>query len=198
LDRKEVIANIMTANNGILVASAVRTAGIDNKELQKLENEGFLERIARGLYISPADMADEYFLAQHKCGKGVFSHETALYFHNLCDRTPLQLMITIPSGYNTKLLKEKDAYRFFYCKPELHAIGITSMKSPFGNDVRVYDKERTLCDCIKKKNSLDFDLVVSAIKRYMEEKGADFAKLLSYAEMFKIRDIVRQYMEALC
>ncbi|MDR1042333.1 MAG: type IV toxin-antitoxin system AbiEi family antitoxin domain-containing protein [Clostridiales Family XIII bacterium] len=197
MEMKDAIAEILKSNNGVLKASGARLAGIDNKELQRLTDAGLFERVSRGLYISPSDMADEYLVAQYKCGKGVYSHETALYFHNLCDRTPMQLMITIPSGYNTTLLKDKLSYRFFYCKPDIHPIGVGTVLSPHGNELRVYDKERTLCDCIKKKDSLDSDLVLSAVKQYMRESGNDFAKLLSYAEILKIRDKVRQYMEVL-
>ncbi len=194
---KKAIAEILKSNNGILKASDARLVGIDNKELQRLADVGLLERISRGLYISPADMVDEYLVAQYKCGKGVYSHETALFFHGLSDRTPLQLMMTIPSGYNTTLLKDKTAYRFFYCKPNIHSLGISTVLSPYGNEIRVYDKERTICDCIKRKDSLDSDLVLTAVKRYMREHGNNFAKLLSYAEILKIRDTVRQYMEVL-
>jgi hypothetical protein len=120
-----------------------------------------------------------------------------LFFHGLSDRTPLQLMMTIPSGYNTTLLRDKNTYRFFYGKPDIHSIGISRILSPYGNELRVYDKERTLCDCIKKKTVLDSDLVLTAVKQYMRENGTDFAKLLSYAELLKIRDTVKQYMEVL-
>jgi hypothetical protein len=106
-------------------------------------------------------------------------------------------MMTIPSGYNTRLLKDKNSYRFFYCKPDVHSLGITTLLSPHGNALLVYDRERTLCDCIKKKGSLDSDLVLTALKQYMGESGADLAKLLSYAEILKIRGTVRQYMEVL-
>lgn len=197
MELNDTIDGILKSKNGILKASDARLAGIDNKELQRLTEAGLLERISRGLYISASDMVDDYLVAQYKCGKGVYSHETALFFHGLSDRTPLQLMMTIPSGYNTTLLKDRNAYRFFYCKSEIHAIGITTVQSPQGNDLRVYDKERTLCDCIKRKICLDSDLVLSAVKQYMRENGTDFAQLLSYAETLKIRDIVRQYMEVL-
>jgi len=197
MEMKNTIAKILKANKGALKASDAKLAGIDNKELQRLTDAGLLERIGHGLYIFASDMADDYLVAQYKCGKGVFSHETALYFHGLSDRTPILLMMTIPSGYNTTLLKDKASYRFFYCKPDVYALGITTVSSPHGNDLRVYDKERTLCDCIKKKNCLDSDLVLSAVKQYMNENGTDFAKLLSYAETLKIRGIVRQYMEVL-
>ena len=197
LKSQKAIAILLKENNGILKASDARLAGIDNKKLQRLAEAGFLERVSRGLYIPASDMSDNYFVAQHKCGRGVFSHETALFFHGLSDRIPMQLMITIPSGYNSTLLKDRDSYRFFYCKPDVYRIGITTVKSPHGNDLRAYDQERTLCDCIKKKDSLDSDLVLSAVKQYVRGKGADFAKLLGYAEILKIRDIVRQYIEVL-
>jgi predicted transcriptional regulator of viral defense system len=194
---KDKINDILKTNNGILTAKDARLAGIDNKELQRMTGAGLLERISRGLYISASDMADDYFVAQYKCGKCVFSHETALYFHGLSDRTPLVLMMTIPSGYNTRLLKDKISYRFFYCKPDVYSLGITTLLSPHGNALRVYDRERTLCDCIKRKDRLDSDLVLTAVKQYMVERGADLAKLLSYAEKLKIRDTMRQYMEVL-
>jgi predicted transcriptional regulator of viral defense system len=197
VELKETIAEILKLNNGTFTAADARKAGIANKDLQRLTGAGLLERISRGLYISATDMADDYLVAQHKCGKGVFSHETALFLHGMSDRTPLQLMMTIPSGYNTRLLQEKDTYRFFYCKPELHELGITAMPSPHGNALRVYDKERTLCDCLKRKGSLDSDLVLSAVKQYMSENGTDLARLLDYADTLKIRGTVRQYIEVL-
>ena len=196
-EMNSTILDILKSNNGIIQASDARLAGFDNKVLQRMTEAGLLERVGYGLYISASEMVDEFFVAKYRCRKGVFSHETALYFHGLSDRMPLQLMLTIPNGYNTPLLKDKSMYRFFYCKPDVHRIGIVTVKSPYGNELRAYDKERTLCDCIKKKSMMDSDLVLSALKQYVRESGADFARLLSYAEIFKIQDIVKQYLEVL-
>lgn len=142
-------------------------------------------------------MEDEYFVTQYRCKSGIFSHETALFFHDLTDRTPFKLMLTIPSGYNTRLLKDKQKYKFFYIKKDFHSIGETIIMTPFGNKIHVYDRERTICDCIKKRDLLDTDLVLDAVKQYMKSPGTDFAKLLKYADVFNIRDVVRQYMEVL-
>jgi len=197
VEQKKTIAKILKETNGILRASDAKLAGIDYKELQRLTEAGLIERISHGLYIFAADIADDYLVAQYRCGKGIYSHETALFLHGLSDRTPLQLMMTIPSGHNTRLLKDKSSFRFFYCKPDLHDLGITTVISPYGNILRVYNRERTLCDCIKKKDVLDIDLVLLAVKQYLSEKGADLAQLLDYAEKLKIRNTVRQYMEVL-
>lgn len=191
------IQKMLTEGNGTIKASDARLAGVNNKQLQRLTEAGELERISRGLYIAAEQFEDEYFLTQYRCSKCVFSHETALFLHGLSDRTPIRLMMTIPSGYNSRLLKDRDRYKFFYCRTELHEVGLVTMISPFGNNIRVYDKERTICDCIRKSDDMDRNIVIEAVKRYAIEKGNDHAALLRYAELFNIRDIVKQYMEVL-
>lgn len=194
---KKQIWKMLAESNGTIKASHARLAGVNNKQLQRLMEAGELERISRGLYIAAEQFEDEYFLTQYRCSKCVFSHETALFLHGLSDRTPIQLMMTIPSGFNSRLIKDRDKYKFFYCKPELHESGVVTMLSPFGNEIRVYDKERTICDCIRKRDVLDRNIVIEAVKRYAKEKGNDPAELLKYAELFNVRNIVRQYMEVL-
>jgi len=194
---QKLIIQLLTQGNGVIKASDARLAGVNNKELQRLTESGELERISHGMYMDAEHMEDEYFIAQYRCRKGVYSYETALFLHDLSDRTPLRLMLTIPNGYNTRLLKDKNNYQFFYCKPEVHEVGITTVKSPFGHDIRVYDKERTICDCIKKKDKLDSSLVLEAVKHYMSGSGNNYALLLQYAQMLNIRNTVRQYLEVL-
>lgn len=196
MDNKTVLG-LLQKNNGILHASEIRKFGIDNKVLQRMTESGVIERIERGLYLDSNYMADEYLTAWYRCKKGVFSHETALFFHHLCDRTPFRLAMTIPSGYSSRILKDTDHYQFFYCKSELHELGVETTISPYGNPIRIYNKERTICDCIRKRDKLDVDLVLTSVKRYMKETENSYTMLLEYAEIFKIRDKVKQYMEVL-
>lgn len=194
---QKTIKQLLTEGNGVIKASDARMAGVKNKELQRLTETGELERISHGLYIGAGHMEDEYFITQYRCRKGVYSYETALFLHDLSDRNPLRLMLTIPNGYNTRLLKDKNNYQFFYCKPDLHEVGVTIIKSPFEHDICVYNKERTICDCIKKKEKLDSGLVLGAVKRYMSENGNDYALLLQYARLLHVRNTVRQFLEVL-
>jgi len=197
MNKTESIIDFMKKNNGLIKAKQAHEAGFDNKTLQRLSNSGQIERISHGIYLSPDYMEDEYALMQYRCSKGIFSHDTALYFHGLSDRVPLRLTMTIPSGFNTRLLKNKSKYKFFYVKKELQKLGKIAIETPFGHRVSVYDKERTLCDCIKKKEQLDKDIVFTAIKLYMKDENTDYLKLLKYASIFKVREQVRQYMEVL-
>ncbi len=194
---REMIEELLKKNNGIIKSEEVVALGMNNKTLQRMANKGDLERISHGIYLDADYMKDEYMLVQYRCPKCVFSHETALYFHDLSDRTPLQLMMTIPSGFNTRLLKDTGKYKFFYSRKSHYELGITNTITPYGNQIKLYDKERTICDCIKRIDKLDTNIVITAIKRYITEPNADYVKLLKYAEIFKVRDIIKQYMEVL-
>lgn len=116
-------------------------------------------------------------------------------FNFMICQTPQTIMLTIPSGYNTRLLVEYDRSKFFYIDPLIHKLG--KIECPLGHKITVYDKERTICDFIKKKGDLDTDLVIDAIKRYMRTSGSNFDKLMEYAETLKIKVLVRSYFEVL-
>lgn len=197
MTEKEMVIKLLNERNGIITSKQVSNIGVSGTVLARMKEEQLIEKVAHGIYVDIDTFADEYLISQLRCKQGVFSHETALFFHDLTDRTPSRLMLTIPSGYNTRLLKEKEMYSFFYCKKELHDIGQMIMSTPYGNEVMVYNKERTICDIVIKMDKLDTDIVVDAIKRYMKESRASYATLLKYAEKFKIRDKIRQYMEVL-
>jgi predicted transcriptional regulator of viral defense system len=126
-----------------------------------------------------------YFL-QYRFARGVFSNETALYLHGLSDRTPHTYTMTFPHGYNATGLKKHSAKARF-TKPEIYGLGIIEVKSPFGNPIRVYDIERTLCDILKGNNSCDIQLVNQAMKTYAMSKEKDIAKLVASAERLRVK-----------
>ena len=108
----------------------------------------------------------------------------------------MRYQLTIPSYYNTKLLKNKN-YQFFYLKEELYEIGIVEMKTPYGNKVKVYDLERTICDIIRNKKKIEIALFTDAMKRYADRKDRNSIKLHKYAKIFNIEDELRKYLEVL-
>lgn len=75
-------------------------------------------------------------------------------------------------------------------------LGITETQSPQGAVVRLYDKERCLCDLIKDRNQIEKQLYVQAIKDYFKSRP-DVRKLLKYGKAFGIEEKIRTYMEVL-
>ena len=90
------------------------------------------------------------FTLQARKNRLIYSHDTALFLHDLTDRDPLTYSVTVPTGYNTKRLTE-EGLSVFSIKPDLYGMGITTAQSPFGRPIRAYDAERTLCDMVNRQ-----------------------------------------------
>ena len=189
---KEFIQNM----GDIITSKQVTEAGFHRSILSKLVETNVLEKVGRGVYMRSSTWEDEMFLLQHRFGKGIFSHETALYLHGMTDRTPARFTMTFPWGYNAASLKDENISVKRTIK-ELYELGITELKSPADKIIRSYDIERTLCDIVRGKNVFDTQIVNQAMKYYTESKTKDIQKLIGYAEKLRVKIKILTYMEIL-
>ena len=190
------LQSVLKQNGGMVTTAQANEVGISNERLRLLVHSGDLERVTTGIYVLPDEFTDKMFIVQLRRPKIIYSHETALFLHELTDRDPISYMVTVPTGYNPTRLRE-DGFTVFTIKRELHEIGVTKLTTMFGNSVTVYDMERTICDCLRSRNNLDIAVVTDAIKRYAKRKDKDLNKLMQMAETFKVTKLLRGYMEVL-
>lgn len=190
------LQNLLNRNNGTITNKQAGEIGMSRERLRLLANAGDLERMAAGVYMSPDALPDKMYIEQIKKPKIIFSHETALFLHDLTDRDPLKYSVTVPQGYNTAALIS-NGFDVFTVKKELYESGVVQTKTVFGNPVRVYSLERTICDCVKSRNKMDIAVVTDALKRYSKRKDKNLHLLMEYAELFRITKLLRNYMEVL-
>ena len=196
MTKKDLLTEMLHTNKGYLLTSDVIEADISKAYLAEYVKENNLERVAHGVYISDEIWEDEIFITALKHKKVVYSHETALMLHGLMEREVSSYSVTVPRGYNSKLLREK-GYRVYTQQPDLYYIGITSVKDDFGNIVPVYDMERTICDIIKKKKQIDIQIFQTALKEYVLRKNKNLHNLMKYAKQLNVEEQVRNYIEVL-
>lgn len=191
------IRKIADENSGSIKTSAVEAAGISRPMLRKYVEDGRLEQVRKGLYVLADDLADEFALIQLQSTKAIFSYGTALYLWGLSDRTPHRFDITVPQGSNiSRLKRDNPTLRCHYVQSDVYDMGITEIRSPQGAMIRLYDKERCICDLIRNKDKVDIQLYSQAIKDYFKSKP-DNRKLFKYGKVFGIVDKIRTYMEVL-
>ena len=190
------ILKMIESNNGYITTKEIVNKKIDRKFLSNMVKKGMLVRISRAYYGLPSYIEDEYYKLLSKSKNARFSMATALYLHNLSDRTPLIYNITVPYGYSGSLQKEKNVILNFV-KKEILDLGVIEMTSPFGMKIKVYDIERTICDIIKNKNKIDAEIFSKALKEYARSKNKNLTKLTKYAKIMNIEHKVREYMEVL-
>ena len=192
------IKRIAEENSGFIKTSAVEAAGISRPMLRKYVEDGKLEQVRKGLYVRADDLADEFAMVQLQSSKAIFSYGTALYLWGLSDRTPHRFDITVPQGTNiSRFKRDNPTIRCHYVQPEVYDVGITEIQSPQGAIVRLYDKERCICDLIMNRNKYEVQVFQTAIKEYMSSKDKKLSQLIVYADMMGIRDEVMKYVEVL-
>lgn len=193
----EKIQHIADAGDGFFRTSEVEAAGISRANLKKYVDAGKLERTSRGIYMISNGLPDEYALLQARCSKGIFSYGTALYMLGMSDRVPHIIDLTVGQGANVATVKKSNPnVRFHYVQPEYYDLGITTAKSPQGAVVRLYDRERCICDLIRGKDQMEMQLYTQAIKEYFNQKP-NSRRLLKYGKVFGIENNIRTYMEVL-
>ena len=183
-------------NNNVITTARVRELGFTRSLLSKYVKEGLLERSKQGVYILADSVEDDMYTLMLRSKKIIFSHDTALFLNGLSERTPFIHTVTIPS--DSKLSKEaREECVCYYVKPELHQMGQITITNSFGNEVRCYNAERTICDIIRSRNRLDEETVISAIKKYADLKEKNLNLLAKYTEVFSVEKILKRYMEVL-
>lgn len=193
----QTIRQIALTSDGIISTKQVENAGISRTILKTLVEEGILDKESRGIYSLADYFADEYKIIQMRSDKAIFSYGTALYLQGLSDRTPNYFDVSVPQGCNvSRIKKDNPTLRFHYVKKEWWNIGISSIRTPFGASVRLYNKERCICDLIRNKNDVDLQLFTQALKDYFKQKS-NIRLLSEYGALFGIDDKIRTYVEVL-
>jgi predicted transcriptional regulator of viral defense system len=193
----EVLIKMLEENNGILTAKMARNAKIPHEYLSIMLEKGLIEKIGKGLYSSKTTYVDEMFEVQATNPNVIFSHLSALYIHDLTDRTPLKMTVTVPRIQNVSRLIANGMVEVKRSNEQTHLLGVSEARSPAGFIIRVYDKERTICDIVKNSKNIDPQILMDALKRYAQQKDKDLLKLMRYAKILKTERKVRQYLEVL-
>lgn len=194
-DREKIKKMLEASENGIITSAQVTEAGLHRNTLQQLVKDGEIYRFGRGLYVRSNSWEDDFHLLQKKYGRGIYSHDTALYLLGYSDRTPAKYTMTFPKGYNAPSLKQ-EIIIIKRVVPENYEFGQIQIKSPAGNLIRTYDLERTLCD-ILRGNGSDIQIITDAMKRYAASGEKNIHKLMQYAERLRVSPKVLRYLEVL-
>lgn len=189
---------IFKQHGGILRTAQALRAGIHPGTLYTMRDSGMLEVVSRGVYrlssISPLGNPDLVTVATRIPG-GVICLISALSFHELTTQIPHEIHVALPRGAEEPRLDHPPikTYRFtgnaFTEGIQIHKLDEVS--------VNVYSPEKTLADCFKFRNKIGLDTAVEAIRLYRERRSIRVDDLMHYAEICRVKKIIRPYLEAL-
>lgn len=192
----EDVKKFINSSNGILVTDDFKKVNIDKYYIDKLIKDNIIERYKRGVYLRCDTFEDEYYILQKKNPTVIYSFNTAIYLHQLAERSPINIDVTVYTGYNVNHLPKN--VKVHFVKRENHKLGTTIIKTYQGFEVVVYDLERITCDLINSKNTgLDKEQTNKFLRKVFLENKIDTVKLIEYAKILNCEKRVRGIMEVL-
>ncbi|GKQ42466.1 transcriptional regulator [Companilactobacillus sp. RD055328] len=196
MTQKKEIREFLRKNKGQITLSDVRNLGISTKVLSRMFNDNEVYKLTSGVYIDPEEFGDELKGLQYRFNKGIYYRSTSLFLHGMIDRTPSFYEMNFPNSYFYPSNIE-EPLKMYRQELHLYKIGIESIETPRGNEVLVYNIERTLCDIIRKRNRLDPETIKQAVNYYAKYSGKNVHKLVEYSKIFKVESEIENYMDVL-
>lgn len=197
-DKKEKIKEIFYANHGYSSTGDISSAGIDRKYLKVLVNEGNIERIKRGLYRwkdAKFDVEEELITVSKIIQQGIICLVSALAYYDLTSYTPGEYTVAVRRNYNIKL-PDYPPIKLYYFSNKYYMRGIEEIDIN-GNIIKIYNIEKTICDCLRYEDKISKDIIVESIKEYIRRRDKDISKLMDYAAEAKVKNAVQKYIEVL-
>ena len=196
-DTRRRILNVFKEYSGYARTRDIRSRGIHHKYLQELLEEGSIIKLRHGLYsLAEIDNYAVLYEALLTVPDGIICMGTALAYYELTTWNPSDIHIAITRGRKVAL-PDYPPIQLYHISADIISIGITEIEIERGKPIRIYDKERTVCDAVRFRNRLGIDIMKESLSEYLKRRDKDLNRLTTYAKKLKISSVLNQYLEVL-
>lgn len=176
----------MDENGGIIKTNQIISLGVDYRRILSWVKDGTLERVKNGYYSFGYKERSEEDLILGLFSDGVLCMDSALYYYHYIEQKPYAWHIAVDKNTSKSRFKlEYPVIMPYYTKPEVLKSGVTEIPFETGS-MKIYTKERLLCDCLKYEEKLDRDVFKRALLAYIADSTKDIAELLRIARERKV------------
>ena len=163
--------------------------------IRQLMEAGHVEKVRYGYYqwVNPDDFCVVGTVSR-LFPDAILCMDTALRYYGYSDRAPGQwhLAVSKDSG-KSRFRIEYPFVKPYFLEPAVLELGLT-IGNMDGRDVRIYDKDRVICDCLRYRNKMDKEIFNKAIQHYINDPEKRIPKLLEYAEPLRVKRIAKDLM----
>ena len=178
---------------GLMRTGELRKLGFHSRKIAGLVDKGVLAKIKTGVYEMGSEVVPDEIMLMKLFPTAVIYLESALLHYGYTDRIPTTWQIAVDKNI------AKSQFRIsyppvtpFYLGGRYIDIGKTEYEMK-GTLIRIYDKERTVCDTLRYANKLDREVFNTAIQRYVNDKEKNISRLMEYAKILRVTKKVKSY-----
>ena len=186
------VKEIFLQHGGIMRRKELTLEKIYYGQISSLIQEGVIEKIRPGYYQwIDSNNLSEVLTITRLFPDGILCMDTALRHYGYSDRTPAQWHIAVSKYSNrTRFKIDYPFIKPYYVAPEILEIGLCEQEID-GNKVKMYDKERVICDCLRHRNKMDKEIFNKAIQSYVGDTSKSIPKLMEYSVPLRCQKLVK-------
>ena len=198
LNKQEISIEVFNKVGSIAKTADFVAAGLKNYEVVSLCNQGYVERIRNGFYKLPnTDEPSEEILISKLLPQGIVCVESALFYYGYSDFAPREWSVAVPRSFSRAIKAMQEVpVKAYYIQNKFYRYGVTDEEFN-GLAKKVYDRERTICDCFKYRTKLDNEIFNKAVNAYALDSKKNFTNLSKYAKEMGVYKNLMNIMEVL-
>ena len=191
------LQTLFRQHGGQLRLSEALARGYSRYQFYQLRDDGLIEPVSRGLYrladLPPIENPD-LVAAATRFPNAVLCLISALDWHGITTQIPHQVHLAVERDARLPVLDYPPVagYRF---SGQAFSAGIEQVDVD-GINLHVYSPEKTLADCFKFRNRIGMDVVLEALELYRTRKTFRPGKLMEYARICRVANVMAPYVEA--
>lgn len=178
--------------SGMMRTKELKQEKIYYKNIEQLIEAGCVEKVRYGYYqwVNPDDFS-EIGTVSRLFPDAILCMDTALRYYGYSDSTPGEwhLAVSKDSG-KSRFRIDYPFVKPYYMEPAVLELGLTKGNMD-GHEMRIYDKDRVICDCLRYRNKMDKEIFNKAIQNYIADPEKRIPKLMEYAEPLRVKKIVK-------
>ncbi|WP_240309395.1 type IV toxin-antitoxin system AbiEi family antitoxin domain-containing protein [Sphingomonas ginsengisoli (ex An et al. 2013)] len=178
--------------------SEILAAGATATAVSRLERDGTIVRLSRGLYQladRPLEANQPLIEAAKLVSKGVICLVSALSYHELTDQIPRRVSMAIgPRDWLPQITYPP--IRFFRFSPDALTKHVET-RTIDGVDIRVTNPARTIVDLFKYRGKVGQNVAIDGLKEVFRQRRATPAEVHNIAAEMKQWKVMQPYVEAL-
>jgi predicted transcriptional regulator of viral defense system len=191
------LRSIFQINDMIVKSETLKKNNFCSKDIIGLVNNGYIQRVRPGYYIwSRSDeKIDDIVLANRIIHNSVVCLFSAAEIYDLSDIIPNSVYLAVLAVGKLPILPQYPPITLYKMSKNLFELGIVEVLY-HDRRIRIYDRERIVCDFIRLRSKVGNDVAIGVLKNYLKD-SANIQKLLEYAQIMRINKVVRTYLEAM-
>jgi len=195
---KDRAKEIIRSQGGMIKTSQALEAGIHPRTLSALCESGDMEKLSRGVYRLrelPTPSNIDFITVAMRSPKAVICLISALSYHNITTQIPHDVSIALKKGSEYPRIEYPPVRVHHFSDPSFSA-GVEVHKID-GVSVKIYNPEKTIADCFKFRSELGMEIVIEALRFYMTRHKFDVNKLIKYARVCRVYNVIYPYLESM-